>query len=165
MGNIKKEHIIVAVIILVAFIVVLVVGKLTEVKLIVGVGKASGTHENFLISSYEEFETFAEEVKLEDKMEIDLKTKEYKTYYNEEFFQNHKLAAILNREDTSKVFIHSVDDLSYSNGRKTATITYTSKAEGYNGTLKSAWTNVMLVELDKNVEDVNFVKSVSEEKK
>ncbi len=164
MGNIKREHIIMAAIILVAFIVVLVVGKLSEVKLSVGIGKASGTHENFLISSYEEFEAFAEEVKLEDKMEIDLKNKECRPYYNEEFFKKHKLAAILNREDTSKVFIHSVDDLSYSNGRKTATITYTHKTEGYNGTLKNSWTNVMLVELDKNVENVNFVKSVSEEK-
>ena len=156
----KKEYFIIAAIVVV-LLAVFIINKLSVVKLSVGVGKADGGTENCLISDYASFQEFAEKVKLHSNMEIDLKNKEYATYYTEEFFQKHKLGAVITHEDTSKEYIYSIDDLKYSDGKKTATVTYTDKTAGYKGPLKNSWSNVMLVELDKKVENINFARASS----
>ena len=157
---VKKEYFIIAAVavVLLAFFLI---NKLSVVNLIVGVGKADNGAENCLISDYASFQEFTDKVRLHQNMEIDLKNKDYTTYYTEEFFEKHKLGAVVTHEDTSKVYIYSIDDVKYSDGKKTATITYTDKTEGYNGPLKNSWNNVMFVELDKKVQNVNFVKSSS----
>jgi len=163
-GIAKKEYIIIAAIVIV-LIAVFAINKLSVTKLSVGIGKADGGTENCLISDYASFQEFAEKVGLKPSMEIDLKNKEYASYYNEEFFSEHKLGAVITHEDTSKVYIYSIDNVEYSDGKKTATVTYTDKTEGYNGTYKNSWNNVMLVELDKKVENIKFVKSSSTDEK
>lgn len=164
MSGFKKEFII-PIVVVVGIIIVLLVGKLTEVKLSVGTGKASSGTENKIITSYKDFEDFAKTISLEPTMEIDLKKKDYSTYYNEEFFKNHNLAAVLTHEDNSKVYICGIDSLSYTDGKKKAIVTYTDKTDGYLGPLGKSWTNVMLVELDKKTEDVEFIKSSSTQEK
>ena len=163
-GVVKKEYIIIAavVVVLIAFFVI---NKLSVTELSVGMGKSSKGTENCLISDYASFQEFAEEIGLESNMEIDLKSKEYASYYNEEFFSKHKLGAVITHEDTSKIYIHSIDNVEYSDGKKTATVTYTDKTEGYNGPYKNSWNNVMLVELDKKVENIKFVKASSQTEK
>ncbi len=163
-GGVKKEYIIIAVVV-VALLLAVIISKLSVVNIIVGVGKGHKGHDNCLISTYEEFTTFAEETDLESSMEIDLKRKDYTTYYNEDFFKKHKLVAIINHEDTSREFIHSVDDLSYADGKKTANVTYTHREAGYAGSLGNAWYNIMLVEVDPKVEKVNFNSSSNAESK
>ena len=106
-GMAKKEYIIIAAVVVI-LIAVFVVNKLSVTKLSVGIGKASGGTENCLISDYASFQEFAEKIGLKPNMEIDLKNKEYASYYNEEFFNKHKLGAVITHEDTSKVYIDSI---------------------------------------------------------
>jgi len=156
MENYRKE-IIIVVSILAVILLVFIVKSITKTNINYGVVKARSGKENGLISSYDEFQELVSSAGLEKKGEINLKNTELESYYTKEFFENNKLVYISVQEDDSKEYIYSIDDCKYSNGKKDAQVTYTYKTGAYLGPIGKNWYDYMLLEVDKNVENVSFV--------
>ena len=134
----------------------LVFGKKTNISY--STGKATSDYEDVLISNKDELDKYVAKTGLSENLE----TNNYKKVtlsekYNEEFFQDHKLAIITVYEDDSKEYIHAIEGVEYNSGKTEATINYTYKSGSYLGTLGTTWFAVMLVELEPSVENVNCV--------
>ena len=83
--------------------------------------------------------------------------KEILDYFNEDYFENKKLAIVTLYEDNSKEYIYSIDSLKYNEDKTEATITYTYKVGTFADTFATTWYNYLFVELEKTVTNVNFV--------
>ncbi len=158
MENYKKE-IIIVVSILAIILLVFLVKTLTKTNINYGIVKARNGKDNGLISSYDEFQELVSSSGMEKKGEINLKNTDIENYYNKEFFEKNKLVYISVQEDDSKEYIYSIDDCKYSNGKKDAEVTYTYKTGAYLGPIGKTWYDYMLLEVDKNVENVSYVKN------
>lgn len=155
----KKNIVIIAVILVVAILAIVVITnvnlgeKSTEVEYYKG--KTSQEFESQLIKTYKDLKKFSKSTGIESV------SKNYESVslldtYNEEYFQNKKIAVIGIYEDDASVYEYSIDDLSYNEDKTVATITYTNKRSGYEGTLTTNWTNCFVIELEGTVTSVNF---------
>lgn len=128
-----------------------------EEDFVYGTVEASETASNTLIEDYKSYKRFMSNVKAQDKITIHYKKYSIQDRYNEDFFNNKKLAIIVVSEDTSKDYIRDILDVSYNKERTEATIKYEYRVAGYAGTLSRSWQTCMVVELDNTVTNVNFV--------
>ena len=162
---VKKEIIIIVAIVLV-IASIFIYNQVTKVDMVVAIGKSTSAHYNFnLIEDYKTFEEFVEKSGLEETITINYKKNNVLEVYNEEYFNEKKLAVVATYEDTSKNYIYSIDNLEYENDKTKAIVTYTDKTDGYAGTLGNSWYNVMLVEVEGTVTDVSFVENTGETEK
>lgn len=122
-------------------------------------GKKS--YDNKIIEEYRLFKKMAKDCSLDEEMSNAITFKRHSTleYFNEEYFNNKNVAVLVLYEDSSKNYIYSIDKITYNEAGTEATIEYTYKTDGYAGTLGNTWYNYLLVELDKNVENVRYVKA------
>ncbi len=116
---------------------------------------------NALIEEYRIIKKLVRESSITDEMQSSLDFTKYGILdrFNEEYFENKKVAVVVLYEDTTKDYTYSIDKVEYNEARTEATIHYTNKIGGYAGPMNGAWYNYMFVELDKTVENVNFVKA------
>lgn len=115
--------------------------------------------ENTFIEDYKTFKKINKENSLKEEMTSSETYKKHNIleYFSEEYFNDKKAAVVVLYEDDSKGYIYSIDEVIYNESRTEATIKYTYRYDGYNGTLNSAWYNFLFVELDGTVTKVNFV--------
>lgn len=159
MGNNKIVQIVVIIVIaIIAIVGIVCIDKVTkdDVGIEYYTGVVNKEFENKLINNYNELKRFTRELALETIR------KNHQNYnvleiYNEEFFQTKKLAVIGIYEDNSSDYDYQVDKINYNENKTTATIEYTNKSSGYNGSLVSSWTNILMIELEGTVTSVNFV--------
>lgn len=164
----KSEIIIIAVVAL-AIVIGIVIFNIVNKKeeFVYGIFEAVSPTENVLIENYKDFEKFLKKTGASGELKIDFKKYSVKERYNEEYFQNKKLAIIIVSEDSSRDYFHDVSDVIYNDSRTDVTIKYQFKTLGYAGTLSRTWQTCMVVELDNTVNNVNFVldnSSIEEEK-
>lgn len=123
--------------------------------------KVVGTkkHDNVLIEEFRIMKKISKDSELKADMSSSTtyEKRNVLEYFNEEYFTNKKVALVVLYEDTTKGYIQSIDDVIYNEAKTEATIKYTSKADGYEGTFGSAWYNYLFVELEGTVENVKFV--------
>ena len=120
------------------------------------VGRINKEFENKLIKDYSELKKFTRDVSLETTRKNHQNYNVLETF-NEEYFQNNKLAIISIAEDNASNYIYEVNKITYNKDKTIATIEYTNSVSGYNGTLTSAWVNCVMVELEGTVIGVEFV--------
>lgn len=148
--------------ILVAIVVIAVIvfaGNLNnkdDAKLEYYVGTINKGFENKLIKDYSALRKFTREVSLETTRKNHQNYNVLETF-NEEYFQNNKLAVISIPEDNSSDYLYEVTKVTYDENKTTATIEYRVSVTGYNGTLTSSWVNCVMVELEGTVTNVEFV--------
>ena len=159
--NSKKILIIGIAIIAVIIVILLLINKKPDLTYTIGTCD-KGT-DGILISSKKELDDLNKKISIKENLE----TNKYKKAtlserYNDEFFNEKKLAAVAVYEDDSKEYIHSIDEVRYDSSKTTATIKYTSKEDIYLGTLGNTWYTIMLVELDPKTTTVNFINTAKE---
>lgn len=118
-------------------------------------GRTNKEFEDKLLNNYKELRKFTKETGVETA------SKNYESYnlletFNEEYFQNKKVAVISIYEDDSSVYEYHIDGIKYNEDKTTATIEFTNKNSGYEGNLSSSWINTLIVELEGTVTTVNF---------
>ncbi len=152
---------IVAIVIVVAIIYFSMSNKKEEFTY--GTVEATTSASNTLIEDYKSYRRFLTKVGAKDEITINYKKYNILERYNEEFFNNKKLAVIVVAEDTSKEYIRDILDVTYNKEKTEATIKYEYRTAGYAGTLSRGWQTCMVVELDNTVTNVNFVLDNSSE--
>ena len=117
---------------------------------------------NSLISDYKTYEKFIKNNSINTSATdlTTLKKAEINDIFTEEYFETNKIACVATREDTSRTYFYSVDDVKYNSAKTEATIYYTDETGEYLGTLKNSWSNIFLIELPSSVTDVKFEKNV-----
>lgn len=156
--NSKKMIIIGVVAIIIIAIILVIINRKPE--LVYTISKANDGTDGILITSKSELDDLVKKIGIGENLE----TNKYKKAtlserYNDEFFNEKKLAVIAVYEDDSKEYIHSIDEVIYNSSKTTATINYTYKGDIYLGTLGNTWYTVMLVEVEPTVTTLNFVNS------
>lgn len=157
--GIAKAGIIIIVLVIVAIVAIMLLGK--NEKLEYFRTKGYSGCDGVLIDNYKDFSKLAAGSSLNKEMES-AKTYNWHVileYFNEEFFNEKKVAVISTYADTSKDYVFSIDEVIYDDTKTIVTINYTDKVGGYAGTLDNAWQNYMLVEVEPTVTQVNFVKA------
>ncbi len=158
-GGMKKSTVIAIAVIAVIVIIILscTVFK-KEAKVEYNLTTSGVSAENTFFKDYKSFKKFADTKKVEDTMtnKVTFKKSSFAETYNEEFFNDKKLAVVVVYEDTSKDYMYSIDKLEYNDNKTEVTIKYTYKYGTFADVLSSTWYNYMFVELPSTVEHVNF---------
>lgn len=151
--------IVIVIIAILAIVGIIFLGKIKKgnTKVEYYVGKTSDRFDNQLINDYKEFRKFTRDISLE-KLRKDNKNYDVSDLFNEEYFENKKLAVIGIYEDDSSDYYYEIHKVEYNEDRTNVTIEYTEKSSGYNGSFSIFWTNCIIIELDNTVNDVEFVK-------
>lgn len=151
--------ILLAIVAIVGVFAYMVLNKVEPAEYFKLVGNKS--YDNKIIEEYRIFKKMAKDCGLAEEMSNAITFKRHVAldYFNEEYFNNKNVAVLVLYEDTSKNYIYSIDKVTYNEAGTEATIEYTYKTDGYAGTLGNTWYNYLLVELDKTVENVKFVKA------
>ena len=123
--------------------------------------KVIGTksYENSIIDEYRVFKNLVKNSGLKENMSSSTTYEKHNVleYFNEEYFENKKVAVLVLYEDNSKEYIYGINDVIYNDARTEVTIEYNYKTGTYADTFASTWHNYLFVELDSTVENVNFV--------
>ena len=150
-------------IIIIAIVAVIIIGVVVYLNIankkepiVYGIAEASGSASNTFIEDSKTLKRFITKSSLNDEITIDYKKYSIKERYNEEFFNDNKLAVVVVYEDTSKDYMYSFDKLEYNDNKTEVTIKYTYKYGTFADVLSSTWYNYMFVELPSTVEHVNF---------
>ena len=125
------------------------------------------SEENALIEEYRILKNITKNSQLKEVMSSS-KTYENRNileYFNEEYFNNKKVAMVVVYEDNSKDYDYSINDVIYNEDKTEATVYYTYKSGTYAGTFATTWYNYMFVEVDSTVENVKFVLDNSSKEK
>lgn len=147
---------VVAVVVIAAIIIYNVVNKKEE--FVYGITQASSSPSStMVIEDTKTLKSFIKKSGLNDEITINYKKYSIQERYTDEFFNTKKLALVMVNEDTSKEYIHDIDDVIYNKERTDVTIKYVYKSDGYAGNLSKSWVTCMIVELDNTVNNVNFV--------
>jgi len=157
--NDSKKVIIIGVI-AIAIIAVLLIIINRKPDIAYTTGRSNKGTDGVLISTKKELDDLTKKIGIGEKLETNkYKKVNFSEQYNEDFFNNKKLAVIAVYEDDSKEYIHSIDSIKYNSSKSEVTINYTYKEDIYMGTLGNTWYTIMLVEIDPSVTTVNFVNS------
>lgn len=121
--------------------------------------KSDREGQSCLIQDYKTLKNIIKKGELNGEMTNILDFNKYSItdHFNEEYFNEKKIAMVVTYEDTSKSYIYSIDKVTYNSDKTEATVYYTDKTDGYAGTLGNCWYNYMFVEVENTVEKVNFV--------
>lgn len=123
--------------------------------------KVVGTrsYENSMIDEYRVLKNLVKNSGLKENMSSSTTFEKHNVleYFNEEYFQNKKLAVLVIYEDNSKEYIYGINDVIYNDTKTEATIDYHYKIGTYADTFANTWHNYLFVELEPTVENVNFV--------
>ncbi len=116
-------------------------------------------YENTIIEEYREFKNLVKSSGLKENMSSSITYEKHNVleYFNEEYFQNNKVAVLVLYEDNSKEYIYGINDVIYNDTKTEATIEYHYKTGTFADTFANTWHNYMFVELEPTVENVNFV--------
>lgn len=123
--------------------------------------KVIGTkgYENTIIEEYRVFKNLVKSSGLKENMSSSITYEKHNVleYFNEEYFQNNKVAVLVLYEDNSKEYIYGINDVIYNDTKTEATIEYHYKTGTFADTFANTWHNYMFVELEPTVENVKFV--------
>lgn len=120
--------------------------------------KVSKEFENRLIKNYKDMRKFAREISLET-VSRNYESQNALELFNEEYFNTKKIAAISIYEDNASDYEYHIDDVTYNEDKTVATISYTNKVSGYNGSVQSSWVNCFIIELEGTVTSVEFLEN------
>lgn len=117
------------------------------------------SYDNSLIEDHRTFKNMVKKNGLKETMSnsITFEKENVLEYFNEEYFQNKKIAAVVVYEDNSKDYMYGITDVTYNEDKTEATITYYYKVGTFADTFANIWHNYMFVEMDSTVKDVKFV--------
>ena len=126
-----------------------------------------GSYDNTIIDEHRIFKKMLKDSNVKETMSNSITYEKHNIleYFNEEYFQNKKVAVLVLYEDNSKEFIYGINEITYNNDKTEATINYHYKVGTFADTFANTWNNYMLVELDSTVQNVNFVLDNSSLKK
>lgn len=155
-----KQNIIAGIIIIVlviGFAIFNIVTKKEPVEFFKVVGMK--TYENSIIDEYRVLKNLVKSSELKEKMSSSTTYEKYDIleYFNEEYFQNKKVAVLVLYEDNSKEYIYGINDVIYNEARTEVIIDYHYKIGTFADTFANTWQNYLFVELEPTVENVNFV--------
>lgn len=117
------------------------------------------SYENTIIDEYRILKNLVKNSELKENMSSSTTYEKHNIleYFNEEYFQNKKVAVLVLYEDNSKEYIYGINDVIYNEARTEVTIDYHYKIGTFADTFANTWHNYMFVELEPTVENVNFV--------
>ncbi len=155
-----KQNIIAGVVIILlvaSFAIFNIVTQKEPVEYFNVVGRKS--YENSIIDEYRVLKNLVKNCELKDEMSSSITYEKHNIleYFNEEYFQNKKVAVLVLYEDNSKDYIYGINDVIYNDEKTEVTIDYHYKIGTFADTFASTWNNYMFVELESTVENVNFV--------
>lgn len=115
--------------------------------------------ENSLISEYRIFKNMVKNMGLKENISNSITFEKHNIleYFNEEYFENKKLAMLVLYEDNSKEYIYGINEVIYNKTRTEVTIDYHYKKGTFADTFANTWYNYLFVELEPTVENVKFV--------
>ena len=121
---------------------------------------------NALIEEYRILKNLIKDSQLKPDMtsSITFEKQNILEYFNEEYFENKKMAMVVVYEDNTKDYEYSIDEIVYNEDKTEATIKYTYKVGTYLDTFVATWNMYMFVELEPTVENVTFVSNETSDK-
>lgn len=126
-----------------------------------------GTYDNTIIDEYRIFQKMFKNASLKETMSnsITYEKENVLEYFNEEYFQNKKVAVLVVYEDNAKEYIYGINEVVYNDDKTEVTINYHYKVGTFADTYANTWNNFMFVELEPTVQNANFVLDNSSLKK
>ncbi len=118
-----------------------------------------GTYDNTIIDEYRIFQKMFKNASLKETMSnsITYEKENVLEYFNEEYFQNKKVAVLVVYEDNAKEYIYGINEVVYNDDKTEVTINYHYKVGTFADTYANTWNNFMFVELEPTVQNANFV--------
>lgn len=117
------------------------------------------SYDNSLIEDHRTFKNMVKKNGLKETMSnsITFEKENVLEYFNEEYFQNKKVAVLVVYEDNAKEYIYGINEVVYNNDKTEVTINYHYKVGTFADTYANTWNNFMFVELEPTVQNANFV--------